>query len=603
MQLRPLMSAVSRVKIVLDPDRLLGQADFEALGREAKLVTAGDWLALRRSYEQSGRGRRADDLPLVMVVSSDDLREPRDLPWDVDQGSEVVRIRCTAPGPVRQLILTLPEGLQDQALEASSGRDPLLGLMLALWGIGLPESGASDLVELEAVIRLRTDPTTPSGIWPLVRPRLRTALASSLAAEPPDPAPLQAAWVDWIASAEASAWHSLFSRLSARVAALFYTGFLTPVAADRVLPDWAAPGARQPTHHETARALLVSPPVKGVPGSLADWIGLAAWWGELRLEIALASPESSEEAATAWELWEPWDRAFREFLHTQYGLLLSSSSGQPQTVHRVASFLSRRIRDGATQRVMLVVFDGMGFPQWTQIRRATGVHVHDFAGVLAMAPTLTPISRRAIFAGHLPQAFGEALMDIRQQPAHEEQLWRKHWESEGIPVTDVGYKNIEGTGPQEVPRFGDKRAVGIVVRAIDEMMHTSEMLGDAQFAANVETWLKHGFLDALLGRAAEDGFEIWFTADHGSLPVVPQGRPMEGLAVDTAGTRVRLYATEALRDQSKADGDAWDPPGMPSDGPFALFPWGRFGLRHDVRVTHGGLSLDEMIVPFVRVAP
>lgn len=141
------------------------------------------------------------------------------------------------------------------------------------------------------------------------------------------------------------------------------------------------------------------------------------------------------------------------------------------------------------------------------------------------------------------------------------------------------------------------------MRAIDELMHTSEMLGEAQFAANVETWLRHGFVRELVERASADGYEVWFTADHGSLEVVPLGRPMEGLAVDTAGTRVRLYATKALREQSKADGDLWDPPGMPEHGPYPLFPWGRFGLRHDVRVTHGGLSFDEMIVPFVRVLP
>jgi hypothetical protein len=248
---------------------------------------------------------------------------------------------------------------------------------------------------------------------------------------------------------------------------------------------------------------------------------------------------------------------------------------------------------------LLVVFDGMGFPHWSLLRREARLTVTDASGVLAMAPSLTPVSRQTILAGALPLTFPDYLENTRM----EGELWRRFWENEGIPVTAVGYYNIEGVASAEVPNFPTERVVGVVVRAIDELMHTSELLGEAQFAENVRTWLRHGFVRELVERGSEGEFEVWFTADHGSLEVVPLGRPMEGLAVDTAGTRVRLYTSSALRDQSKADGDPWDPPGMPADGPFSLFPWGRYGLRHDVRVTHGGLSFDEMIVPFVRVEP
>lgn len=145
--------------------------------------------------------------------------------------------------------------------------------------------------------------------------------------------------------------------------------------------------------------------------------------------------------------------------------------------------------------------------------------------------------------------------------------------------------------------------VGVVVRAIDELMHSAEMFGEAQFAASVDLWLRHGFVKDMVQSAASEDFEIWFTADHGGIEAQPIGRPMDGLGVDTAGTRVRLYSTPALRQQSKAEGDIWDPPGMPDEGPYPLFARGREGMRHGVRVTHGGLSFDEMIVPFVRVEP
>lgn len=589
----------TQLRIVLDPDSLLGERDLKDMGHDVELEMAHDWLDLRRIYERSGRGRLPENRPLVIVVSSEELRESRRLPWDIERTSKVTKIRLPAPEAVRGLILALPEEMQDHALEASSGPDPLGALLLSVWGIGLPRSGASGADEMDAVIRLRTDPTVPESIWPSIKKRLRTQLAIGLASEPIDTPALQAAWADWIDRAEASEWHTLFERLGPRITSLFYAGFLVPVAADRPLPAWAAPGARQPGHREMAEALLEAEPVEGIPQSMGAWLELAEWWGDVRLALALGAPETDDLIEPAWARWERWDEGFRDFLHSGFGRLLSSSSERPQGVHRIAPFLARRLRDGQAERVMLVVFDGMGFPHWSLMRSMTGVRILDASGVLAMAPTLTPISRQAVFAGNLPNTFPDCFANTKK----EGDLWTEFWTGEGLSVTDVGYKNIEGTGPSEVPSFPDERAVGIVVRAIDELMHTSELLGEAQFATNVETWLRFGFVRELVERAADDGFEIWFTADHGSLPVVPLGRPMEGLAVDTAGTRVRLYSTKALRDQSKADGDAWDPPGMPADGPFALFPWGRFGLRHDVRVTHGGLSFDEMIVPFVRVAP
>jgi hypothetical protein len=247
---------------------------------------------------------------------------------------------------------------------------------------------------------------------------------------------------------------------------------------------------------------------------------------------------------------------------------------------------------------MLVVFDGMGFPSWSLLRRSLDLAILEASGVLAMAPTLTPISRQAIFAGNLPLTFSDCLTDTKCEGS----LWRSFWENEGIPSsTEVRYNNIEGVTPPEVPSLDEAKVFGIVVRAMDELMHTSEMLGESQFMGNVTTWANHDFVRELIQRASAEGFEIWLTADHGHLEVVPLGRPMEGLAVDTAGTRVRLYASKALRDQSKAEGDDWLPPGLPDFGPFPLFPWGRYGFRHDVRVTHGGLSFDEMIVPLVRV--
>jgi hypothetical protein len=523
-QLQTVLDTPEPVRILLDPNCLLDAAELEILATDSVPVVAEDWLGLRRPYEEFGRSRRPDDIPFVIIVRSQSMREPRDLPWDIEQAAHVSRLRFPGPGLLREAILDLPRDMQDRALEATRGHDPLDGLLVSLWGVGL-STAPPDSVELEVVLRLRLDATVPPSVWPLLRERLTSPLALALVETPVDTEPLQVAWADWIGKGESSEWNSVFLQIGPRIAPMFHSGLLDPVPTSREVPAWAAPGVRQAGPIEKVRALLGAAPSAELPQTLTEWIELAAWWGDVRLALSLASPEADDLAAEAWKRWETWDCAFRDFLHTQYASLLTSVAPHPQVLHRIAPFLSRRLRNDDAHRIMLVVFDGMGFPQWSQMRDAAGLHVHEAWGVLAMAPTLTPVSRKAIFAGQLPNTFGDALMDIRSQSAHEERMWRSHWTSEGVSVTDIGYKNIEGTRADEVPDFPGKRAVGVVVRAIDELMHTSEMLGEAQFTSNVATWLDHGFVEMLVSRSCEAGFEVWFTADHGNLPVVPQGRP------------------------------------------------------------------------------
>jgi hypothetical protein len=145
--------------------------------------------------------------------------------------------------------------------------------------------------------------------------------------------------------------------------------------------------------------------------------------------------------------------------------------------------------------------------------------------------------------------------------------------------------------------------VGMVVSAIDEFLHGAHVLGDVQVAAGVKAWARQGFLQQLVARASESGFEVWITADHGNLETEPLGRAHEGLKVESAGVRVRWYASEELREARKVDGILWDPPGLPPGACYPLFAPERGGyFSGDSRVTHGGISIDEVIVPFVRVS-
>ncbi len=152
-------------------------------------------------------------------------------------------------------------------------------------------------------------------------------------------------------------------------------------------------------------------------------------------------------------------------------------------------------------------------------------------------------------------------------------------------------------------RFGDATAYGVVVNAVDDLMHTSELFGDAQLLANLDVWVENGFLADLVARASAAGIETWITADHGNLECIGSGSIAEGVAIESSGKRLLRYPNRTLRDASAAEGVVWDDiPGLPSTAEPLLFAAGRSAFTNNaVSISHGGLSLDEVIVPLARV--
>ena len=421
-----------------------------------------------------------------------------------------------------------------------------------------------------------------------------TPLARQIADDRGDPSSLQAAWNDWLAVGDESPWASPLRAAPGPVLSLLGSGVLVPAPALATgLPSWTRIGAAEPDPNDLIEQLLAAQPPD--PVSAHDWIEMASWWGQVRAAIA-SQPNPPRLSKSAWETWQNLDAKFGAWLRQSYGTSLLSAAVTPRAVHQIAPFLARHVADGA--RVLLIVLDGLGFAQWHQLRAATSLKILQATGCLAMIPTLTGVSRQAIFFGSLPIDFAETLTTTRL----EERRWRAFWADHGLRDQDVTYIKTLGRDAVDVPSLGG-RAAGVVVKAVDDLLHGAEVLADRQVAVGVGLWAKAGFLEALVQAGVRDGFEVWITSDHGNLPTLPGPVPSEGQLVESAGTRVRLYPNDTLRAAAADYGDIWDPPGFPTDVPLRpLFAPGRRGYHtYGLQVSHGGLSLDEVVVPFVRV--
>jgi hypothetical protein len=571
-QLRPLDVHRDRPGVILDVEALLDDVTVAALGTPWQV---DGYLSLRRAWEEHGRRPSGSPRP-IFVVRSPDFTQPESLPWDIEQAAVVVVVTWSVPPEWRPVARQLSPELRELLVEIAASGQPATQVTSEIlrrgYGVVLPapNSGA----ELDAIVRLVASHLVPKLLWDQIRALVDGPLAAALCQPTPDFGPLQQAWAEWLVDGENARAAGTLRDAGAGLASLFASGLMRPEPITaQGLPIWSRIGAVQPGPSERLAGLLDAPPGPWPVQTATDWITTASWWGDVRAALAEATPAPAALAERAWQVWGQLDGAFASWMRSSYGLLFSSTREHPVTLDQVAPFLARRYAANG-RRQLLVLVDGMAFAQWSLLRRTLAIGIADAGGCFAMCPTLTSVSRQAVFAGTVPLQFADSL-----------------WTTSREETAD------------NVPALGRAKIVGLVVLAVDEMMHGARVFGDGQMNASLVAWARLGFLSRLLKDADHAGFEVWFTADHGNIEATPSGRVMEGPLVDHAGTRVRLYENRVLRDTARAEGLVWDPPILP-EGKAPLFAPARTGYHSGGRrVTHGGLSLDEVIVPFARVVP
>lgn len=230
------------------------------------------------------------------------------------------------------------------------------------------------------------------------------------------------------------------------------------------------------------------------------------------------------------------------------------------------------------------------------------------SAVFAWIPTLTSVSRQSIFSGRPPLYFPASI----NSTSGEGNLWRKFWEDAGLSRLEIAYQrglgdlsdgdDISDTLNAVLP-LPKTKIVGLVVDKVDKIMHGMQ-LGAAGMHNQIKQWCQGGFLSALIGRLLDRGYDVWLTSDHGNIECRGRGRPSEGVIAETRGERVRVYPTPELRNQTAtafAFAHKWQPVGLPPDY-FPLVAGGgdAFITPGETIVGHGGIAIEEVIVPLVK---
>lgn len=398
---------------------------------------------------------------------------------------------------------------------------------------------------------------------------------------------------------------------------MFLDGTLHPLVVQSVptaIPDWAKVGVVQ---DPASMRTLVVEGIKSLDDELPtmeslhrDWSHFARRMGEVISRFhALDTAQVEGIKEDLLELQRAADKRLRDWVGKHYADLPSLPAAKgPVMVHHVPRFLAMR-RDAGEVKIALLVFDGLAIDQWIQIRerviRRSKRLVFDESACFAWLPTLTSVSRQALFSGLRPREFADSIETTSQEPA----LWSRFWQDHGLRANDVVYrKSLKRT--DDLPELEAQlshpsvKVAGLVVDMVDEIVHGA-MLGKRGIAKQIDDWCDTDFVKRLFDVLLDRGFHVYLTADHGNVEATGIGRISQGVASEMRGERVRTYRSEALIAETlaaNANTYRLDIAGLPANF-MSLFAGdrGAFVPAGDQIVVHGGVSVEELIVPFVKV--
>ncbi|MEA2034029.1 MAG: BREX-3 system phosphatase PglZ [Euryarchaeota archaeon] len=402
---------------------------------------------------------------------------------------------------------------------------------------------------------------------------------------------------------------------------LFAEGKLQPVSclnSEKLKNTWIKFGIKDNTQEEfisriEQRLLNLEDSIPKPECIHSKWLSFASDYARLKSLIYGKNSSKFEVSPRIrkkfTELSDTVNNLFSEWLQKRYQSLINLPPMPPVIVNQIPRYLQRQREDNSSKKIALIVIDGLSLNQWFSVKGVLQSQNPslDFNEncTFAWIPTLTSVSRQAIFSGKIPFYFSDHI----NTTSGESKSWKNYWENSGIGNSQIAYK--KGLLDKNIMEhltsvFNPQKTLiaGFVINKIDNIMHGMQ-LGEEGMHNQIEQWCKMGFLNEMISYLQDNNFDIWITSDHGNIESEGIGRPSEGSISGLKGERVRIFGDQILcKEVAKKYSSAieWKTPGLPKDYyPLFASKNSSFTTKGTKSVTHGGISIDETIVPFISV--
>lgn len=373
-------------------------------------------------------------------------------------------------------------------------------------------------------------------------------------------------------------------------------------------------------------------------GSIDDWqawidtyVRLVEW--DLRLDTL----HNVDEIKSIHEMEKrEANAAFADYIQANYHNWLGGEASPTLSVDVVYRYVIPEVQAG--KQVLFVVMDCMRLDHWLKIEPLLYPLFHITTDYYySILPTATRYARNAIFSGLFPLQFAERHPDLYAEPdtvhtsinRYEKDLMRLQLERHGILLKPPlhYFKIFDTRGEIQYLHWlnvTDKISLtALVVDFLDMLTHTRHEVSllrqlvpdEAAFRSLAQTWFQHSHLYRMFRIAAERGMTVVLTSDHGSL-LCQNAAKVSSQAELTTGLRFKEGKNISCSPEAgwviKEPG-AYRLPGEEAQRSYVLakedyyFVYERqFDVYKEIfqgSFQHGGVSLEEMILPCVVLEP
>jgi CheY-like chemotaxis protein len=365
-------------------------------------------------------------------------------------------------------------------------------------------------------------------------------------------------------------------------------------------------------------------------------------WVDIYTKLVSWSMDFDEHPAlglkdTLLDQYRTANQEFSKFIEKNYKHWLESSERPVLSLDVVDKFLIPELRDGKS--VFFFVIDCMRYDQWLGMESA----LRDYYDVkrnfyFSILPTATPYSRNAIFSGSWPNDIEKRFPEIWEQWEDDDNSRNKNEaqflisllerrkiilkpEPKYIKIIDPEFgKGIE----QNILSYTQNKLTSIVVNFVDMLAHgrsDSQLLKEispeeSAYRSLTQSWFTHSsFFSMLKTLSTQKNVKVVITTDHGSI------RCMRGAKVigdREAAKNLRYKFGRNLKVDDKNAIFVKNPADyrLPNRGVtinyiiakedyYFVYPtdYHKYLAQYRDSFQHGGISMEEIILPFSILEP
>ena len=330
------------------------------------------------------------------------------------------------------------------------------------------------------------------------------------------------------------------------------------------------------------------------------------------------------------------NRFFAKFISKNYTRWIQENNGPLLSNQILKEKLFPEIKSRDKKTILLLVIDNLRYDQWKIISPIIQdyykiIEEHPYFSIL---PTATHYSRNAIFSGLMPSEMEKLHPNLwvneneeSGKNLNEKSFLSKHFERNQL---DLKFKYSKITNLKagrdlvtQMQNYMKEDLFVVVYNFVDMISHAKtdmeiikELASDNKaFRSLTLSWFKNSPLLEVIQKASELQFDLVVTTDHGTI-IVDQA--IEVIGTRETNTNLRYKTGQSLSCNNKGVFEIKNPSKLklPATNLNSKFLFAKeqgyfiyqnnfnhFANHFRNTFQHGGISMEEMIVPFVLMRP